>query len=100
MTASTDALVCGCIRGVAHWPGCPLGQAEQIATTAATSAARPGPRLVVALAALADAGLLCDPAPADLVEDLECLLDTLWEMGLLAHPAAADGAAGVTGHGR
>jgi hypothetical protein len=99
MTASTDRLVCGCIQGVAHWPACTLGAAEQVAIATATArnltsltpewARRP--RLLLALDALFEAGLLHDPAPGDLVEDLQCLLDTLWEMGLIGHSTTVDG---------
>jgi len=84
VTAPTTALVCGCIRGVAHSPDCRLGQAKQIAVTAAATAPRGrGRRLIAALTALAQAGLLDDLAADGLVDNIEALLDTLWELRVI-----------------
>ena len=96
MTTPTISLVCGCIRGVPHWPTCTLGRAEEIAVDAALHfPAVPGvkSRLIVALVELERAGLLTDPSADNLREDVECLMDLLWEMGRIPLPATVDGAA-------
>jgi hypothetical protein len=96
-----DRLICGCWSGDVHAPDCALGAAERVALAAVTTAAEDdGPKLIVALVALANAGMLRDlPAqdPTDVLdakpspsEVLLGVLDTLWESNLIG-PAVEGG---------
>ena len=96
MTAPTQLrLVCGCIPGVPHWETCALGEAEQVAVNAATTVPAPnGPRspLIAALVALERAGLLTDPDPDEVGDDVVALLDLLWEMDRIPERSTMVGA--------
>ncbi len=73
--STRDFLPCGCPDHPGHVDGCPLGEAERIAVDAIAKASPDdGPRLLVALVALSNAGLL-DEIPADPEADEH---DTLW----------------------
>lgn len=86
-----DRMVCGCDRG-GHESWCQLGGAETIAKDASERARAQGShRLVAALTALAEAGLLHDIEGDDEDQELAGVLDRLWDAELLGPREAAKG---------
>ena len=91
-----DRLICGCWSGDAHKTDCALGKAEDIAQAAIENAEDDaGHPLIVAMVALANAGLLRDlDARGDdherfFTDVLFGVLDSLWDANLLGPASPA-----------
>jgi len=88
---AVDRMVCGCDEG-RHESWCQLGGAETIAREASERARVQGlHRLLAALTALAEAGLLHDIEGDDDAQELAGVLDRLWDAELLGPREATQG---------